>query len=71
MRCERKMDCATLIARWRAFDACVRARQELMARCFRGGDAEHRRMLKEYERGQARCEEFMLAQGCDMSWLCP
>jgi hypothetical protein len=64
------MTCEALVASWRSFDACMRARQALMDRCFRGGDGTHRKVLKDYSNGQLRCEEFMLARGCDMSWLC-
>lgn len=70
MRCEKDMTCETLKARWRAFTACMVARQALMDRCFRGGDVDHQAKMDDYLRGRERCHVFLYDQDCDMDDLC-
>ena len=70
MRCEKSMSCDALKASWRAFTACMLARQALMDRCFRGGDPAHQRKMDEYFRGRERCDVFLFDQDCDTSDLC-
>ncbi|RKI04500.1 hypothetical protein D7Y27_09785 [Corallococcus sp. AB004] len=59
MSCNATMSCVDLTVQWNRFEHCIQARRTLMNRCFRGGDAEHRSILEGYERGQARCTEFI------------
>ncbi|RKH49679.1 hypothetical protein D7X55_02745 [Corallococcus sp. AB049A] len=62
MSCTARMSCVDLTAQWNRFEHCIQARRTLMNRCFRGGDAEHKSVLEGYERGQARCTEFIRVQ---------
>ncbi|RKH70204.1 hypothetical protein [Corallococcus aberystwythensis] len=62
MSCNATMSCVDLTVQWNRFERCIQARRTLMNRCFRGGDAEHKSLLTDYERGQARCTEFIRVQ---------
>ncbi|WP_368671677.1 hypothetical protein [Corallococcus carmarthensis] len=69
MSCNATMSCVDLTVQWNRFENCIQARRTLMNRCFRGGDAEHKKVLEGYERGQARCTEFIRAR-CNPNEKC-
>lgn len=64
MQCYEKDDCATL---WKSLiqrSECIAARQRIADRCFRGGDAIHRREIDQYKTGADKCRRIIADKRC-------
>lgn len=56
---EDEEDCGDLKARLESADYCVRARDDVMQRCFKGGDDNHRRERQTCADVRDRCREMI------------
>jgi len=68
--CKGNQDCATLTANRAKNVACRDARVTINTVCFGGGDAGHRIAVTEAENAIAKCDAFLITNGCDdCPWL--
>jgi hypothetical protein len=64
------LSCDELRLRVQRFEACIAARRVLMDVCFRGGDANHVRVVEQLAAGRAHCAALLLVR-CRPSPHCP
>lgn len=63
-RCHIGMTCREISGNMVKFQACARARQTLMDRCFNGGDEKHQDKADDYRRAAGRCLQVGYDNGC-------
>ena len=61
-KCVEADSCFMLELKQNAFTACGDARQNLMDRCFRGGDSGHKNEVAKMKRASERCGNFRNAR---------
>ena len=64
MECFNEQSCETLQNNINLFTNCINAREEIMNRCFRGGDKRHRGEVENLKTGRRNCETIQILKKC-------
>jgi type VI secretion system secreted protein VgrG len=57
--CEKGMRCEETKSKMRRNEKCAQARERINKKCFKGGDAGHRRAAQEARRAQENCRQLI------------
>lgn len=65
-KCISIQSCAVLRDNWLKMQKCIQARVTIMNKCFRGGDDNHQRALKNFQTGADKCWRYMEEKKCPL-----